>query len=183
MIAGITPDTKPTTTATEIDTITGQTEKGTLYHKLAKYIEANTSIDKCFKDLKERNIISEEEYKLAINDIDTFSRYLIEIWRDLAHRSSEDAKGLEKLTFITYYDLPGIISDRLFAVLDKNSNGTLDPKEFIEGLTYQLFFLGYFSHYKDLRLYSNGKKMSNTIGNYLCEIIFAYIIAMNIKNV
>ncbi|MCQ2817119.1 MAG: protein kinase [archaeon] len=69
-----------------------------------------------------------------INDIDTFSRYLIEIWRDLAHRSSEDAKGLEKLTFINYYDLPGIISDRLFAVLDKNSNGTLDPKEFIEGM-------------------------------------------------
>lgn len=69
-----------------------------------------------------------------IKDIDTFSKYLIEIWRDLAHRSSDQAKGLEKLTFSNYYDLPGIISDRLFAVLDKNKNGYLDPKEFIEGM-------------------------------------------------
>ncbi|MCQ2815657.1 MAG: protein kinase [archaeon] len=69
-----------------------------------------------------------------IKDVDTLSRYLIEIWRDLAHRSSDQAKGLEKLIFSYYYELPGIISDRLFSVLDKNQNGFLDPKEFIEGM-------------------------------------------------
>lgn len=38
-----------------------------------------------------------------------------------------------------YYDLPGIISDRLFAVLDKNNNEYLDMTEFIEGMS-TLFF-------------------------------------------
>ena len=70
-----------------------------------------------------------------IDNLDAFSKYLIEIWRDLAHRSSDESKGLEKLIFSNYYDLPGIISDRLFAVLDKNQNGFLDPKEFIEGMS------------------------------------------------
>lgn len=34
-----------------------------------------------------------------------------------------------------YYDLPGIICDRLFAVFDKNKNDYLDVVEFIEGMT------------------------------------------------
>ena len=69
-----------------------------------------------------------------IKDLSTFSRYLIEIWKDLAVRSSTGGKGITKLTFINYYDLPGIISDRLFSVFDKNHNDYLDPKEFIEGM-------------------------------------------------
>ena len=70
-----------------------------------------------------------------IKDLTTFSHYLIEIWRDLARRSTDQARGIEKLTFSNYYELPGIISDRLFSVFDKNKNGFLDPKEFIEGMT------------------------------------------------
>ena len=69
-----------------------------------------------------------------IKDLSTFSRYLIEIWKDLAVRSSNGGKGITKLTFINYYDLPGIISDRLFSVFDKNHNDYLAPKEFIEGM-------------------------------------------------
>ena len=69
-----------------------------------------------------------------IKDLSTFSRYLIEIWKDLAVRSSNGGKGITKLTFINYYDLPGIISDRLFSVFDRNHNDYLDPKEFIEGM-------------------------------------------------
>lgn len=41
--------------------------------------------------------------------------------------------------YYLYYDLPGIISDRLFAVLDKNNNEYLDMTEFIEGMS-TLFF-------------------------------------------
>ena len=78
--------------------------------------------------------INELTKDYQIKDLDTFSRYLIEIWRDLAHRLSEQPKGLEKLTFSNYYELPGIISDRLFSVLDKNQDGYLDAKEFIEGM-------------------------------------------------
>ena len=70
-----------------------------------------------------------------IKDLTTFSQYLLEIWRDLARRSTDQSRGIEKLTFSNYYELPGIINDRLFSVFDKNKNGYLDPKEFIEGMT------------------------------------------------
>ena len=69
-----------------------------------------------------------------VKDINTFQNYLVGIWGDLARRSSEPAKGIEKLTFSHYYELPGIISDRLFSVFDKNQNNFLDPAEFIGGM-------------------------------------------------
>ena len=79
--------------------------------------------------------LSELIKDFQIKDLNTFSHYLIEIWKDLARRSSDQSKGIEKLTFSSYYELPGIINDRLFSVFDKNKNGFLDPKEFIEGMT------------------------------------------------
>ena len=36
---------------------------------------------------------------------------------------------------IQYFDLPGIISSRLFSVFDKNKNEFLDLNEFTEGMT------------------------------------------------
>ena len=69
-----------------------------------------------------------------VKDINTFQNYLVGIWGDLARRSAEPAKGIEKLTFSHYYELPGIICDRLFSVFDKNQNNFLDPAEFIGGM-------------------------------------------------
>ena len=51
----------------------------------------------------------------------------------MAQRSEEKVKGVNKITFTKYYDLPGIISDRLYAVFDRNNNGYVDVLEFIEG--------------------------------------------------
>ena len=69
-----------------------------------------------------------------ISDPTTFRNYLSAIWRDLSRRSKEPEKGIEKLTFIEYYELPGIISDRLFSVLDRDENGFLDHGEFVIGM-------------------------------------------------
>ncbi len=49
-------------------------------------------------------------------------------------RNDDRLKGVNKITFTKYYDLPGIISDRLYAVFDKNNNGHVDVQEFIEGM-------------------------------------------------
>ena len=61
-----------------------------------------------------------------------FHTYLCEIYRDLSSRSDENV--LTKLTFFSYYNLPGIINDRLFAVFDKSSKGTLTESDFITGM-------------------------------------------------
>ena len=69
-----------------------------------------------------------------ISDPITFQNYLSVIWVDLSKRSKDPEKGIDKLTFIKYYELPGIISDRLFSVLDRNKNGFLDLAEFVLGM-------------------------------------------------
>ncbi len=43
-------------------------------------------------------------------------------------------KGINRITFAKYFELPGIINDRLFAVFDKNKNDHLDSSEFINGM-------------------------------------------------
>lgn len=54
--------------------------------------------------------------------------------QDLAQRSNDRLKGINKLTFSSYYKLPGIISERLFAVFDTSQNGYLNVVEFLEGM-------------------------------------------------
>ena len=82
-----------------------------------------------------------------VKDINTFQNYLIGIWGDLARRSSEPSKGIEKLTFSHYYELPGIICERLFSVFDRNQNNFLDSAEFIGGMKI-LFTQDFSSLYK-----------------------------------
>ena len=71
---------------------------------------------------------------LQIQDEELLHKYLKEIWADLSRRTSEKAKGLTKVTFNKYYDLPGIISERLFACFDKDKDGVLNLPEFVNGM-------------------------------------------------
>ena len=81
--------------------------------------------------------VNVEELLQVFKDInqDAFILYIKSIWKDLAQRSENAEKGINKLTFIQYYNLPGIISDRLFAVFDENKNGYLSLQEFYDGMT------------------------------------------------
>ena len=56
---------------------------------------------------------------LQLQDEEVFNEYLKDIWSDLSKRSKHTKKGITKLTFQKYYDLPGIISDRFLPVLIK----------------------------------------------------------------
>ena len=60
--------------------------------------------------------------------------YFKDIYRDLSSRSDNKAKGINKVSFMDYCQLPGLLSERLFAVLDKDSDGYLTTKEFLTGL-------------------------------------------------
>ena len=72
---------------------------------------------------------------LQIEDEELLNKYLKEIWSDLSKRSTEESsKGISKITFNKYYDLPGIISERLFAVFDKDKDGVLSLTEFVTGM-------------------------------------------------
>ena len=72
---------------------------------------------------------------LQIEDEELLNKYLKEIWSDLSKRSTEEnAKGINKITFNKYYDLPGIISERLFAIFDKDKDGVLSLSEFVSGM-------------------------------------------------
>lgn len=70
-----------------------------------------------------------------IQDIEALQIYLKELWKDLSQRSDDKVKGINLVTFNQYYNLPGIILDRLFNVFDSNANGHLDLDEFTNGMT------------------------------------------------
>ena len=67
-----------------------------------------------------------------ITNLDDFILYLKDVWNDLSQRS--DKKGISKVTFNSYYKLPGLISQRLFSVFDLKNNGSIDLNEFINGM-------------------------------------------------
>ena len=100
--------------------------------------------------MEEKININEIIDPLLVKDIDAFSNYLKEIYTDLYNRVTQNKndpkekqiinKGIPKLLFNKYYNLPGIIGDRLFGVFDTNNDGVLEFKEFIKGM--KLLFCG-----------------------------------------
>ena len=71
-----------------------------------------------------------------VQDKNIFKIYLKEIWADLSQRNNDNqCSGITKITFSSYYQLPGLILDRLFNVLDSNKTGYLESSEFISGMT------------------------------------------------
>ena len=72
---------------------------------------------------------------LQIEDEELLNKYLKEIWTELSKRSKEEfIQGINKVTFNKYYDLPGIISERIFSVFDKDKDGILSFSEFTDGM-------------------------------------------------
>ena len=87
--------------------------------------------------------MSEKIEKINLNDItneyevkniDAFSQYLKQVWKDLSGRKGGEKEGIDKITFQKYYELPGLISERLFSVFDSSGNGYLSLKDFIDNM-------------------------------------------------
>lgn len=75
------------------------------------------------------------KFKIPNTKIYSFGQYIKELWKDLAERSEEKSLGINKVTFSKYFQLPGIINERLFAVFDSDCNGYLSRSEFTKGMT------------------------------------------------
>ena len=60
--------------------------------------------------------------------------YFKDIYKDLCSRSDDKAKGVNKISFLDYCQLPGLLAERLFQVLDVDRDGYLNSKEFMTGL-------------------------------------------------
>jgi hypothetical protein len=46
---------------------------------------------------------------------------------------------VDKVTFLQYTNLPGVLGDRIYAIMDEDEDGLLDVKEFIGGL-FKIYF-------------------------------------------
>ena len=67
--------------------------------------------------------------------------YFKDIFKDLVAQSDEKSKGVNRVTMLNYTNLPGIIGDRFFAVLDLSKTEYIDLREFVHG-----FFKVYYSN-------------------------------------
>ena len=60
-----------------------------------------------------------------VKNVEAFSQYLKQVWKDLSGRNKDENEGIDKITFQKYYELPGLISERLFSVFDSSGSGYL----------------------------------------------------------
>lgn len=60
--------------------------------------------------------------------------YFKDIYKDLCSRSDNKSKGINRVSFMDYCQLPGLLGERLFAVFDVDGDGYLSSKEFLTGL-------------------------------------------------
>jgi len=60
--------------------------------------------------------------------------YFKDIYKDLQNRSDNPTKGINKVSLLDYAQLPGVLGERFFHVMDADNNGYLDQREFLTGL-------------------------------------------------
>ena len=60
--------------------------------------------------IKEKFDLVELLKDYRVENVDAF---LTSVWKDLAERSNNNFKGINKITFAKYYELPGIIFELL----------------------------------------------------------------------
>ena len=69
-----------------------------------------------------------------LSNTTNFPIYIKSVWKDLSRRSDNCDKGFDKIVFSNYYELPGIISTRLFNLIDSDKDGYLNYNEFSKGM-------------------------------------------------
>jgi Ca2+-binding EF-hand superfamily protein len=57
--------------------------------------------------------------------------YFKDIYKDLVSRSDKKSAGINKVTIIDYCNLPGILAERFFSLLDANNDEYIDLREFV----------------------------------------------------
>lgn len=65
--------------------------------------------------------------------------YFKDIFKSLSESCADQGKHVDKVTFLQYSNLPGVLGDRVFGIMDEDGDGFLDLKEFINGL-FKIYF-------------------------------------------
>jgi len=69
---------------------------------------------------------------------DYLNPYFKDLYKDLTLRclsaNAIQEKKLDKVTFIEYCNLPGIINDRFFKMFDQDGNGLISEEAFIKNM-------------------------------------------------
>ena len=68
-----------------------------------------------------------------------FIPYFKDIFKSLSESCADQEKHVDKVTFLQYTNLPGVLGDRIFGIMDEDGDGFLDLKEFIGGL-FKIYF-------------------------------------------
>ena len=95
------------------------------------------NIDEIIKNKMSSAVVDSFLNQHQIKSIPMFILYLSEIWKELSKdTNSLQGKnlGINLYAFNKYYNLPGLIGQRLFTIFDIDNNGFLSPKEFISGM-------------------------------------------------
>ena len=56
------------------------------------------------------------------------------IFKNLTEHSNSPGKTIDKVTFLKYFPLPGMMGERLFKVFDRDDSGGIDFQEFLTGM-------------------------------------------------
>ena len=70
----------------------------------------------------------------VVKNISAFKSYLKQLWNDLSKREKSIKNGIDRISFGKYYDLPGLISERLFSVFDLKNKGYLTVNDFTSSM-------------------------------------------------
>ena len=69
-----------------------------------------------------------------VKNTPAFNSYLKQLWKDLSNRAEGVKDGVDRISFGKYYDLPGLISERLFSVFDSKNKGFLSIEDFTSSM-------------------------------------------------
>ena len=69
-----------------------------------------------------------------VKNTSAFRSYLKQLWNDLSKREKNIKDGIDRISFGKYYDLPGLISERLFSVFDFKNKGYLTINDFTNSM-------------------------------------------------
>ena len=78
--------------------------------------------------------LNEITSEYEVKNVEAFSQYLKQIWKDLSGRSEGENEVIDKITFQKYYELPGLISERLFSVFNSSDTRYLSQDDFINNM-------------------------------------------------
>ena len=96
-----------------------------------------TNIDNIIKNQISSAVVDSFLNQHQIKSLPMFILYLSEIWRELSKEVNSIEKGnfgINLFAFSKYYNLPGLIGQRLFNIFDLDNNNFLSAKEFITGM-------------------------------------------------